>query len=140
MFQNLKTKTQISSIFKDLMRPRAFSQSPSVLSSVTKANERARLTRCRHCGWVCDKERDVNLKDGSYAGFGINQGDQLTASSSIGDSKAPASGSVSGTPDSYYERDVGAGCPCCGSYLYDENQSIIEWPNDGPTKDIEDRD
>lgn len=59
-----------------------FSKSPGTTSSVTKANEASRLVRCKHCGWICDKERDVRLKDGSYAGFAINQGSQLTAGAS----------------------------------------------------------
>lgn len=105
-----------------------FSKTPGATSSVTKANEASRLVRCRHCGWICDKEREVNLKDGSYAGFGINQGEQLTAGSSIGDSKAPSAGSVSGSPDQYYDRTVSSGCPCCGSYVFDPAQPIIPWP------------
>jgi hypothetical protein len=127
MFGNLKTRNERKSVFKDRPHPKAFSQSPGASSSVTKGNE-TRLIRCRHCGWICDKERDVNLRDGSYAGFGINQGAQLTAGSSIGDRKTPVAGSVSGTADQYYDRTVSAGCPCCGSYVYDPRQKIIPWP------------
>lgn len=82
MFSRLKTKTQRKSIFQDRPQPNVFSKSPGTTSSVTKANEASRLVRCKHCGWICDKERDVRLKDGSYAGFGINQGSQLTAGAS----------------------------------------------------------
>lgn len=30
----------------------------------------------------------------------------------------------------YYEPKVGAGCPCCGSFVYDPNQPSTPWPND----------
>lgn len=59
----------------------SFSKTPGVTSTVTKGNEAERLVRCRVCGFPCDLERDVNLKDGSWAGFGITQGAQQTASS-----------------------------------------------------------
>ena len=128
MFKRLKTKNQTKSIFVDLRHPLAFSKSPGVTFSQPKANEASRLTRCRHCGWICDKERDVKLKDGSHAGFGINQGVQLTAGTSIGDKRVPsATGGVT-SADTYFERDVGAGCPCCGSYVYDPTQPIQVWP------------
>lgn len=81
MFQRLKTKNQTKSIFKDLMRPKSFSKSPGTTSSVNKANEKSRLVRCRHCGWICDRERDVRLKDGSYAGLGVNIGSERVAPS-----------------------------------------------------------
>lgn len=65
----------------DRTQPNVFSKSPGTTSSVTKANEASRLVRCKHCGWICDKERDVRLKDGSFAGKGINTGSQRVAQS-----------------------------------------------------------
>ena len=119
MFQNLKKKSQAISIFKDLNQPKSFSRSPSTNSSVTKANEASRLVRCRHCGFICDRERDVRLKDGSYAGFGITQGTLASAGTSVGDKVVPAAGAGVSSVDVYYSRVVNAGCPSCGSYLYD---------------------
>ena len=116
--ERLKHKKQRLSKFEDRKTPSGFTMSPGASTSVIKGNEKSRLVYCKHCGFTCDRERDVKLKDGSYAGFGINQGEQVTAGSSIGDSKAPAAGPVSGTPDKYYSRTVNSGCPCCGSYLY----------------------
>ena len=83
MFQRLKTKTQKTSIFQDRPQPNVFSKSPGATSSVTKANEASRLVRCKHCGWICDRERDVRLKDGSYAGLGVNNGSQRIGKSYV---------------------------------------------------------
>lgn len=102
----------------------AFSRSPGTDSSVTKTNE-TRLVRCRVCGFICDTERDLRLKDGSWAGFGIQQGVQKTAATSKGDSKTPAAGTVSGSPDKYYDRQIVGGCPCCGTYTYDTQPAAI---------------
>ena len=129
MFQYLKKKTQLSSTFKDLPHPLSYSKSPGVTSSVTKSNEASRLVRCRHCGFICDRERDVRLRDGSYAGYGITQGAQLSASSSVGDRVVPAAGSVQSSVDLYYQRDVRAGCPSCGSFTYDPNMPITHVPD-----------
>ena len=128
IFQKLKTKNQRKSIFKNLRDPASFSRSPGADSSVTKGNEAERLVRCRHCGWICDTERDVNLKDGSYAGFGISQGAKLTAGTSVGDKVVPAAGAVSSSADTYHSRTVSAGCPCCGSYVYHPRQRITPFP------------
>jgi hypothetical protein len=129
VFQNLKTRNSSQSVFKNsLPMTQAFSRAPGTTSSVTKTNEADRLVHCRVCGFICDKERDVRIPDGRFAGFGIDQGTQQTASSSIGDAKTPAAGSVSGTPDKYYERDVRGGCPCCGSYLYDPAMAPAQIP------------
>lgn len=125
MFGNLKSKNSQSSVFKDMLPMRDnFNRAPGASSSVTKHNE-SRLVRCRVCGFICDTERDLRLKDGSWAGFGISQGVQKTAGTSIGDAKTPAAGSVSGTPDKYYDRTVRGGCPCCGTYLYDTQPAEI---------------
>ena len=121
MFQDLKTKNGQKSTFKNSPPMRnAFSRSPGVSSSVTKHNEGDRLVRCRVCGFICDKERDVRIKDGRWAGLGVKQGVQMTAGASIGDAVVPAAGTVNPAPDKYYDRDVQGGCPCCGTYMYDE--------------------
>lgn len=126
MFGNLKTKNDQSSVFKDSLPMRhAFSKSPSVTTSGTKHNEGERLVRCRVCGFICDRERDLKVKDGKFAGLGVTQGAQQTAGSSIGDAMVPAAGPVTRTPDKYYNRNVAGGCPCCGSYLYDETPAPI---------------
>lgn len=126
MFQNLKTKNSQQSIFKNSPPvTHSFSRSPGVSSSVTKHNEGDRLVRCRVCGFICDRERDVRIRDGSFAGLGVKFNAQQTAGASIGDAMVPAAGSVSRTPDKYYTRDVQGGCPSCGSYLYDEVPSPI---------------
>jgi len=80
MFENLKIKNLAVSILtnrKDAGSYResgGYRRSPGATSSVIKGDEKDRLVRCRHCGWICDKERDVNLRDGTYAGYGINHG------------------------------------------------------------------
>ena len=77
-FENLKTRQEKISIFKDELMPVNFSRSPGTSSSVTKSNEASRLVRCRHCGWICDLERDINLKDQSMAGLGVVYTDATT--------------------------------------------------------------
>lgn len=121
MFKNLKSKNHQKSVFKNSPPvSSSYSRSPGATSSVTRHNEGDRLVRCRVCGWICDRERDARIRPGAFAGIGVSYGEQKTAGSSIGDAKTPAAGSVSGTPDKYYERTVEGGCPCCGSYLYDQ--------------------
>lgn len=74
-----------------------------------KGNE-SRLVRCRFCGFICDTERDMQMKDGNFAGRGVSHGSQKTSSSyKIGNKSVT---------EYYYEPDVTGGCPCCGSYLY----------------------
>ena len=129
MFGNLKEKNHQQSVFKNsLPMTQPFSRAPGVSSSVTKTNEADRLVRCRVCGFICDRERDVRIEDGKFAGLGVQQGSQKTASASIGDAKTPAAGSVSGTADRYYDRDVRGGCPACGSYLYDPAMAVAPIP------------
>ena len=130
MFQNLKSKNEQQSVFKDsLPIIHAFSRAPGVSTSVTKENEGERLVRCRVCGFICDRERDVSIDDGKFAGLGVAHGSQMTASSSVGDAKTPAAGSVSGTADRYYDRDVRGGCPGCGTYLYDPDKAVRRIPD-----------
>ena len=105
-----------------------YSKSPGSTSSVTKGNELERLVRCRVCGFPCDLERDVNLRDGSWAGFGINQGPQLTMGATVGDNKSPADGAVSGTLQKYYNRTIVGGCPSCGTYIYNPKQRVTKIP------------
>ena len=137
MFQSLKTKNPRQSIFKN---KNPFEgpygrygpgKSPGVTDTVVKWNDADRLVRCRHCGFICDRERDVNLKDQTWAGLGISYSAQLTAGTSIGDRRVPAAGTVVTSADQYYTREVTGGCPCCGSYLYDPKQPIIKVPEHG---------
>jgi len=129
MFQNLKSKNTQQSVFKNSQPfQHSYSRAPGTSSAVTKTNEGARLVRCRVCGWICDRERDVRIDDGRFAGLGIQFSTQQTAGASIGDSKTPAAGSVSGTPDKYYTRTVGGGCPSCGSFMYDPDKPVMTIP------------
>lgn len=89
MFERLKRRTQKTSKFVNLPDPTNFSRSPGTSSAPFKGNEADRLVRCKHCGFICDKERDARFPDGSYAGFGIAQGTQLTTGESVGDRKVP---------------------------------------------------
>ena len=118
MFAPLKTRNFVYTAYKNRSNPTTFSKSPGVTSFSFKGNEKDRLVRCRHCGFPCDLERDVLLKDGSYAGFGINQGAQLEAGTSVGDRVVPAATTVASSVDKYYARSVSAGCPSCGSLVY----------------------
>ena len=129
MFQNLKSRNNFEAEYKNsLPHTHPFSRAPGTSSSVTKVNEGDRLVRCQICGFPCDRERDVRIKDNTFAGLGVQLGTAQTAGSSVGDSKAPAAGSVTSTPDTYYNRTVSGGCPCCGSYLYDPAYPIREIP------------
>ena len=114
--------------FKNMKTPISWCRSPGTSSSDVKGNEADRKVRCKICGWVCDRERDVRLQDGSFAGLGISFGSQQTAGTSIGDRVVPAAGSVSSEADNYYNRDVKTGCPSCGSYLYDPTQPATAFP------------
>ena len=130
MFKNLKTKNNRQSVFKNSERLRnPYSRSPGTSSSVTKHNEGYRLVRCRVCGFICDRERDVSIKPHTFAGLGVSFGSQKTANASIGDAKTPAAGPVSSTPDRYYEREVSGGCPCCGTYMYDPSMAPEKIPS-----------
>ena len=126
MFGNLKTKNDQESVFKNGLPMRhAFSRSPGTSSSVTKENEADRLVRCRVCGWICDRERDVRMKDGVFAHLGIKYSSAQTADASIGDARVPAAGTITTTPDTYYTREVVGGCPSCGTFLYDQAPAEI---------------
>jgi hypothetical protein len=71
--------------------------------------DESRFVRCRFCGWICDRDRDLIVKDGSFAGRGTAYGAQKSATYTVG--------GVSVT-DYYYEPSIQGGCPCCGSYRY----------------------
>ena len=126
MFANLKSKNSQQSKFKNSPpMTHRFSRSGDADSSVTKHNEGDRLVRCRVCGFICDKERDVQIKDGKWAGLGVKYGPQLTAPASVGDAMIPAAGTVTKTPDKYYNREISGGCPACGTYMYNETPAPI---------------
>ena len=126
MFGNLKSKNSQQSTFKNSPPMKhSFSRSASVASSVTKHNEGDRLVRCRVCGFICDRERDVRIKPGTFAGLGVKYSQQQTSAPSIGDAMIPAAGTVTRTPDKYYTREVQGGCPCCGTYMYDQEPQKI---------------
>jgi len=36
--------------------------------------DESRLVRCRFCGFICDPDRDMQIKDGNFAGKGIDNG------------------------------------------------------------------
>ncbi len=123
MFENLKHKNPRKGKWHDSEpigtgQARGFTKSPGVTEYSIKGNEGSRMVNCRICGFPCDIERDSRAKTGSWAGWGINQGTQLTAGTSIGDARTPAAGSVGQSPDRYYERDISAGCPSCGTLNY----------------------
>ena len=72
--------------------------------------DESRLVRCRFCGWICDPDRDLEVKDGSFAGRGVSHGAAKTTDSYKVGNKT--------VTDTYYEPVTMGGCPNCGSYLY----------------------
>ena len=98
MFEKLKHKTLRTSVFKDLPNAQGGSPGPSLTATTGspasgfttfKGNEASRLTRCKHCGFICDKERDVYYPEGTWAGIGVTNTAQATAGTSIGDRNVP---------------------------------------------------
>ena len=71
--------------------------------------DESRLMRCQFCGWICDTDRDLRLKDGSFAGKGISYGTQQSTSYTVGGKTVT---------DYYYEPTTTGGCPNCGSFRY----------------------
>ena len=125
MFENLKTKRGLSEKYEDredagMYPSRGLSPSPGVSSFGIFGDEASRLVRCKICGFPCDKTRDGMAEYDTWAGLGISYSDQKTADASIGDVKTPAAGTVTPTPDRYYDRTIVSGCPCCGSMIYDK--------------------
>ena len=125
-FQYLKHKTTGVSKFKNMKTPVSWCRSPGANSSDVKGNEADRKVRCKICGFICDRERDVRLPEGSFAGLGISQGVQLSAGTSIGD-RMVSTGVTS--VDLYYDRDVRSGCPSCGSMMYDPTMPATKFPD-----------
>ena len=77
-----------------------------------KGNE-SRLVRCRFCGWICDPDRETEIKDGSFAGKGVRHGTQKTTSTYY-----VGGGSKVAVTDKYYQPKATGGCPCCGSFMW----------------------
>lgn len=71
--------------------------------------DESRLVRCRFCGFICDPDRDMQIKDGNFAGKGISYGTQQSGSYVVG--------GVTVT-DYYNEPEITGGCPFCGSFRY----------------------
>ena len=122
MFQNLKTKNPRKGKWHNSSNVgtsgSGFSHAPDATTFSIKGNEGSRMVNCRICGFPCDMERDVKSKYGTWAGWGINQGTQLTAGTSVGDRRVPAAGTVATTVDTYYDRTITGGCPACGTLVY----------------------
>ena len=122
MFQNIRTPHERPEEFKDMTlesSKRGFHKSPGTTSTVIKGNERTRLVRCVNCGWICDKERETRQPEESWAFLGVSEGTPLTAKASpLSDARDATTGALK--PDTYYDRTVLGGCPCCGSFLYDK--------------------
>ena len=119
MFSSLKMKNPKQGLFRNLESgyPDDYCKSPGVETSRIKPNEKDLLIRCNICGFICDKDRDLSLKDGSFAGIGVKY-TGATAGTCISDAMVPAAGTVSRKADTYYTRDVKGGCPSCGSFLF----------------------
>ena len=78
-----------------------------------KGNE-SRLKRCKFCGFICDPDRDMRIKKGSFAGKGVELGTQQSATYTVGGS------SKKSVTDYYYEIEITGGCPSCGSFRWAE--------------------
>lgn len=130
MFANLKSKNPKTSVFKNSPNyPEHFSRSPSgsvgsetpVMSNIDP-NEGDRLVRCKICGFICDRDRDLSLPLGSWAGNGVKLDAAATAGTCASDALVPAAGTVTPKADTYYTRQIKSGCPCCGSLTYDDKK------------------
>lgn len=122
MFQSLKTPHYRDEEFFDMdlkSSKRGFHKSAGVTYSVVKGNE-TRLVRCVHCGFVCDRERDVRMPEDSWAGLGISYSGPKTAGTALSDVR-DSNGVLK--HDTYYTRTVRGGCPCCGSFMFDKKPS-----------------
>ena len=61
----------------------------------------------------------MHTEDNTWAGFGISQGDQLTAGvSTISDGRSLTASGGAQNADKYYSRTITAGCPGCGCLTY----------------------
>jgi len=72
--------------------------------------DESRKSKCVHCGFVCDPDRDTLMKDGDYAGKGIDYGGQHTTTITYANGKTET--------NYYYDVDIAGGCPFCGSYIW----------------------
>jgi hypothetical protein len=74
---------------------------------------------CSRCGFICNTDRDVQGKEGSRQGWGIQYGDDATM-----DDKRFTMSDIGLYMDGYWigsrvERDVQKmGCPLCGTLMY----------------------
>ena len=71
--------------------------------------DESRKVRCQFCGWICDRDKDLILDDGSFAGRGVVYGTQQSDTYTVGGKSVT---------DYYYQPSTVGGCPNCGSYLY----------------------
>lgn len=71
--------------------------------------DESRLVRCRFCGFICDPNKVQELKDGSFAGKGVDYGSQQSTTMVLGGRTV--------TVYYYNLQDLG-GCPGCGSYRW----------------------
>ena len=74
--------------------------------------DESRLVRCRFCGWICDPDREMEIKDGSFAGKGVSFGTKQTTSTYYVGSGRKA------VTDTYYEPKISGGCPACGCFKW----------------------
>jgi hypothetical protein len=75
--------------------------------------DESRLARCRFCGFICDRDRDLILRDGSFTGKGISYGSQSSATYTVGGKSVT---------DYYYSPTATGGCPFCNSFRYAEKR------------------
>ena len=71
--------------------------------------DESRKKRCRFCGFICDTDRELRIKDGSFAGKGISYGAQQSTTYTVGGKSVT---------DYYYELSPSGGCPQCYSFRY----------------------
>ena len=71
--------------------------------------DESRLKRCQFCGFICDPDRDLRVKDGSHAGKGVSLGAQASTTYVMGGKTVT---------EYYYTPETVSGCPFCGSYRW----------------------
>lgn len=74
-----------------------------------KGNESRRI-KCRFCGFVNDPDERPLLRDGDFAGKGIDYGSRQSATITYPTGKTET--------NYYYEITVNGGCSFCGSLIY----------------------
>jgi len=73
--------------------------------------------RCSRCGWLCNLDRDVHYNSGDHVGWGIDYTPLVVHYDTLAlnyDSDFPYDGPVVEEPI------VTAGCPQCGTFLYNK--------------------